>query len=48
MEPLFTWPDVEDIAEVADESLVSILPAPEITRRGSFKFAVSFSNYSLE
>lgn len=42
------FPEIEDISEVSLENIVSVLPQPQIGRRGEFHFPVSFSNYNLQ
>lgn len=41
------FPEIDDVSEVSQENIVSVLPQPQIARRGAFHFSISFTNYNL-
>lgn len=45
---MFCYPTVEDVAEIAEDQVVSILPEPRFGRRGEIIFDVTFANYNLQ
>lgn len=45
---VFTFPIVEDCYVTAKQDIVSILPPPNIGRRGEICFSVSFDNYNIQ
>lgn len=44
----FVWPKTEDLDTVEDSDIVRVLPDPEVTRRGCFRFNISFDGFNLK
>lgn len=45
---IMKYPELQDMSEVVEQDIVSILPAPSLGRRGEIVFNVGFSQYNLQ
>lgn len=44
---IFIFPTVTDCWPVPEQDIISVLPKPQISRRGEISFAVSFAMYNM-
>lgn len=44
----FLWPPLRDITEIPSTDIITVLPEPDLGRRGELMFPVSFASYKLQ